>query len=142
SDVVQLVDADGRIEWVSPAVTRVLGYRPEEMIGRPSEPFLHPEELDHLYAELARMLADPTYTAVAEHRVLRKDGSYVWVESVGHNMTGDPSVGAMVVTYRDITERKKSQDRIRDAEERYRSLFENVPVGLFRTTPDGTHIET
>jgi diguanylate cyclase (GGDEF)-like protein/PAS domain S-box-containing protein len=111
-DVFQLLGPDRRISFVSPSVRRVLGYQPEEQIGRVSAEFVHPEDLPRTAELLKLLLASPGQTLVVQVRVKHKNGSWRWVESSATNLLEHPDVRAVAVNYRDITERKAQQEKI------------------------------
>jgi PAS domain S-box-containing protein len=117
-DVIGLYAADGTILYQSPAVSRVLGYPPESMTGASIYWFVHPEDLDAARAQHVQLRAAPGSTLRAERRYRHADGSYRWIEIVAANLLDDPSVGALVKNYRDITDRKsKDVERQRLREE-------------------------
>ena len=136
SDLVTLLGANGVILYQSPAAERVLGYSPDELLGENAFDYVHPDELERVEMAFAEGLKDPRRRPSVEHRFRHKDGSWRWLESVGTNLIGDPSVGAYVVNSRDVTGRKEAQERLREAEERYRSLVERVPVAIYRQEID------
>src|SRR5437016_14457391 len=70
-------------------------------------------------------------------RVLHRDASGRAVEAVVVNRLGEPAVGAIVVNFRDISERKDAEQALRDSEEQYRSLVEGVRDVIFALSPDG-----
>ncbi len=78
NDVVQL-SRDGLLAWVSPSLTRVFGWRPEEWLHRGFDEFVHPEELAAMHACYADVLAGGT--KVLDLRVRHRDGSYHWVQA-------------------------------------------------------------
>jgi PAS domain S-box-containing protein len=95
SDVVTILDADGTITYESPAVERVLGYRPEELVGTNAFDRVHPDDLDGVSRVFADELANGgTLLAPVEYRFRHADGSWRYLESVGNNLLDDPSVGA------------------------------------------------
>lgn len=106
-DVINLVDADGGIRYITPSVERVLGHRPTDVIDHSIFDFIHPD--DHaLVTSAFRDMRDPPELGVPmELRVRHQDGTWRWVEAAGVNLLDDPSVQAIVGTYRDITERKR-----------------------------------
>jgi diguanylate cyclase (GGDEF)-like protein/PAS domain S-box-containing protein len=123
SEIVKIVDPDGTLRYASPAFERVLGYAPEEAIDTMNVlDHVHPEDLPHVLEETEKALSEEgTITNKAEYRFRHKDGSWRWLESVGTYLLDDPAVGGVVVTSRDVTERK-------EAEERYRTLVERIPA--------------
>ena len=123
SDIVKIVDPDGTLRYASPAFERMLGYAPEEAIGTMNVlDHVHPDDLPHVLEETEKALSEGGITTnKAEYRFRHKDGSWRWLESVGTYLLDDQAVRGVVVTSRDVTERK-------EAEERYRTLVEQIPA--------------
>ncbi|HKH09986.1 MAG TPA: PAS domain S-box protein [Rubrobacter sp.] len=128
SDVITLLEVDGTILYESPSVERTLGYGPEELVGENAFDYVHPDDLEHVSAAFSEMLADPDLRPSVEYRFRRKDGSWCYLESIGSNLLDDPKVEELVVNSRDITERKRWEEKLRGAEERYRGLVETIPA--------------
>jgi diguanylate cyclase (GGDEF)-like protein/PAS domain S-box-containing protein len=130
SEIVTIVEPDGSLRYANPAWQRVLGYDPEEAIGTMNVlDHVHPDDLPHVLEETEKALSEGGIaTNKAEYRFLHRDGSWRWMESVGTYLLDDPHVGGVVVTSRDITERKEVEERLREAEERYRTLVEQIPA--------------
>jgi diguanylate cyclase (GGDEF)-like protein/PAS domain S-box-containing protein len=101
------------------------------MIGNGAFDYVHPDDLERVEMAFAEGLMDPTRRPSVEYRFRHKDGSWVWLESLGTNRLGDPGVGEYVVTSRNITVRKQAETRLREAEERYRTLVERVPAVVY-----------
>jgi PAS domain S-box-containing protein len=114
SDSIALIDADNRILYLSPAVTHVEGYRPEELIGRSGLEHTHPDDHAVLAKTVEQLLANPGKPIPVIWRRRHKDGHWIWLEGVATNLLGDPSVGAIVTNYRDITERLAHDARLRE----------------------------
>jgi diguanylate cyclase (GGDEF)-like protein/PAS domain S-box-containing protein len=132
SDVVQFMDADGRILWTSPAVRRVLGYEPEELNGRLGSEICHPDDYERVYKQFADMVGDPASESLrVESRSRHKDGSWVWVESIVHSKLEDPTVRGIVTNFRDISVRIETEHALRDSEARYRSVAGASPIGIY-----------
>ena len=84
-----------------------------------------------LWWRTPRKFKTPGGHSLIEFRVLHKDGSWHYLEHVVNYLLDDPSVNGIVVTSRDVTERKESEERLRRAEERYRTLVERVPAVVY-----------
>jgi PAS domain S-box-containing protein len=106
SAAIVLVDPQGKVVYTSPATTRLLGYTSAELLGRNAFDLLHPEDLQATSAMLAALLEDPGKSLRTEFRVRCKDGTFRWMEGTATNSLADPSIGAIVGTFRDITQRK------------------------------------
>jgi PAS domain S-box-containing protein len=124
SNIVHTVDARGLISYISPAVERVLGVTPREVVGRPSTTFVHPEDAEMAKQALAAAMAHPGTPQTVELRLRHKDGSFRTVEatgSVSHDETGAP---VAVVHTQDVTQRKQAEHALQETEERYRMVIE------------------
>ena len=132
SDVIGVMDAEGRILWVSPAIKRVLGYDPEELVGRLGSDICHPDDFDRVVAQFTDFVSDPTSdTMRTESRSLHKNGSWIWVDSIVMNRLDDPDVHGIVTNFRDITARVETEHALRDSEARYRSVADASPIGIY-----------
>jgi PAS domain S-box-containing protein len=99
------------IQYASPSIERVLGYRPEERIGHPSYELLHPDDRAKVRAALADLLRRPGGTAQVEARLQHKDGSWRVFDAVGRNLMEEPSVRGLLVHARDITDQVRQRAR-------------------------------
>jgi PAS domain S-box-containing protein len=106
-DILSLIDQQGTILYKSPSITRILGFRPGELVGRNAFEVVHPEDRPRLMALFAKLLQEPGGTLMDEFRHLHKDGSYLWVEGLASNRLSEPEVEAIVLNYRDISQRKQ-----------------------------------
>ncbi len=125
ADTISTYDANGVRLYTSPSIERVLGYTPEEMIGRSGFELLHPDDLPLLSSLFAQEVQFPGTKVTRELRCRHKDGTWRTLESTGSNLLDDPAVGAIVLNSRDITVRRRAEAALRESEERYRDLVEN-----------------
>lgn len=112
TDTITVLDATGNISYESPSLLRVLGYHPENLIGRSVFEFVHPDDVGPTQQLFQRMLAEAGYTTNLEVRFLHGDGSWRTLEVIGRNLLEDPAVRGIVVNARDITERKEAEARM------------------------------
>jgi diguanylate cyclase (GGDEF)-like protein/PAS domain S-box-containing protein len=106
SDMVSVLDADGIRREVSPSVTSVLGYRPEELVGASFFALVHPDDVERVVDYYVEMLYRPGFGAPIELRYRDHVGDWRYLEAVFNNLLDDPEVGGLIVSARDITERK------------------------------------
>ncbi len=99
------MDADAVVTYLTPANTRLLGYPAEELLGRSVFPLVNPVDDDQARAAFDAWLAAPNRPLSFQLRFTHQAGHFVWMEVVGHNLLADPAVRAIVVNYRDISER-------------------------------------
>ncbi len=131
-ELVQIIDATGRIRYVSPTITRVLGYQPQAVQGKESASFVDPDDLPRLREVAADLLRQPSgSSARQEYRVRHQDGSWRLFEGVATNLVEDPAVAGIVINARDITERAHTAASLQESEVRYRRLAELSPNPVF-----------
>ncbi len=121
SDLTIVVDEDGVIKYESPGVTGMLGYEANERVGESAFDYVHPEDRDRIKERLRKYTTGESVSEKMEFRVRRKDGTWLWVESRARNLLDSQKVSGIIVTLRDITERKQQErkrkqviDRITD----------------------------
>lgn len=127
-DIIYLCDADGRFTYVSPAVTRVLGYAPAELLGRRPIDLVHSDDVD--YVERRFDATDATTPVVAEFRFRHRDGGWRHLEVVRANRVADPAVRAIVGTARDVTGRRESQQALEQLRRRYELILNSIGDGV------------
>jgi diguanylate cyclase (GGDEF)-like protein/PAS domain S-box-containing protein len=113
SDIITLIDADGTVHYESSALEQVMGYKPEEQIGTKAFDWVHPDDVDQALSLFAQVLSTPGLHAPIEFRAPHKDGSWRYLEHTINNLLDDPDVRGIVVTSRDITERKEFEEQLR-----------------------------
>jgi PAS domain S-box-containing protein len=130
SDAVIIANPrSGEALYASPSVSRVVGSSPAEVIGGTSRDFFHPEDRERERKLLRGVMERPGAVATTEIRVRHKDGSWVWVEATFSNLVEDPAVGAIVMNFRDITERKLAEAERGRLEQRLRQSAKMEAVG-------------
>lgn len=107
-DIITVHDATGRYLYCSPAITAQLGYQPEELIGRNPFALLHPDDLA-VAVDFREVVERNQNGTTIQYRFPHRNGGWRWVESAVHNRLDDPAVGGVVVTTRDVTERRRRE---------------------------------
>ncbi|MBV9868416.1 MAG: PAS domain-containing protein [Abitibacteriaceae bacterium] len=118
-DLISLLDAQGNALYQSPSLERVLGYRPDELIGQNVFALLHPDDRPAVVTLFADKVVEAAATATIQYRFRHKNGGWRWMESVANNQLHNPAVGAVVINSRDITERKQVEQALRESDERF-----------------------
>ncbi len=106
SDVTMVIDDEGLFTYLSPSVTDMLGYAPEELIGQRATDFVHDDDRERVRARFASDETRPTDSVFLQFRLVRADGTNRTVEAVITDQRERASVGGFVSNVRDITERK------------------------------------
>src|SRR5215217_3740397 len=113
SDTITVLDASGTIIYISPAVERMTGFKPEERVGTNAFDSVHPDDRERASGIFAELLKTPGIHPPLEFRVQHRDGSWRYLEHTVNNLLDDPAMGAVVINSRDITERKRAEAEIR-----------------------------
>ncbi len=119
SDIIVVLDGDGKILYESPAVERVLGFTVKERVGTNAFDYLHPEDREPVARRFAELARQPGGRLSAEYRVRDNGGHWRFFEAVGVNLIEDPIIAGIVVNLRDVTERRRTEqalEEIREAE--------------------------
>jgi PAS domain S-box-containing protein len=124
SDVIAIVGQDGTIRFESDAVLRLFGYTPEEGQGVSAWSRVHPDDVSLVQDAFLSAFAEPDRTHVSQFRYLARSGRYHPVEVVG-KVLKDPADG-LVVSIRDVSERHRVEQALRESEARYRTLIDNA----------------
>lgn len=141
SDLISRLTPEGVYAYVSPSARKILGYGPDEMIGRSVHDFVRPEDRAELRTSLEGCVAGSDVRTVV-YQVRRKDGSHIWFETTIHSSPDEDTEGSIELqtTSRDVTERKHTERALRDAEERFRSAFDFAAIGMAMVSEDGRFI--
>jgi PAS domain S-box-containing protein len=107
SDIIRILDREGRIIYESPSSEKILGYPPGYTLGKSPFEFIHPDDRERVRNDLGEVYDGRNPGTPTEFRIRKADGSYLEVESMGKNMIGVPGVDGIVITTRPITERKR-----------------------------------
>ena len=144
TDVVTITEVDGRINYISPAVLRVLGSEPGPMAGTNIGHRVHPEDRPMVAERVGYVAAAPGNTAVYRARLSHADGTWRWLEIISANLLAEPSVAGIVTNSRDVTETLEVQERLTYEASHdvltglaNRALFnERVEAGIAGSGPD------
>ncbi|MGH3029592.1 MAG: PAS domain-containing protein [Gaiellaceae bacterium] len=135
-DLITLLDLDGRIVYASPSWEGALGFGSEELTAEINPLEVHPEDAELARATVASAVKTGT-TPVTQARVRAKDGSWVTIEGVVvpvYDEEGRPVL--LLTTSRDVTERRRAEEALRAAEQRYRTLVEQLPLVTYMDALD------
>ena len=126
SDAITLINSEGKVLYESSNVPRITGNEISKRIGRNGFETVHPEDLSIVRDAFSRALKEAgTTVSNLQFRCFKADGTIWWAEGTATNLLHDPNVGAIVINYRDITERKRAEEKLRESEERYRVFIDS-----------------
>lgn len=115
-DIVTVLDENAIVKFESPALHRILGYRPEELIGKNVFEFIHPDDVANVRRELGAVLASSDPSKPVEFRFRHKKSGWRVVESIARNLLANPWVNGVIVNSRDITDRREAEEALREQE--------------------------
>src|SRR5262249_8753758 len=113
SDVTVILDAIGQVTYVSPAAQRVWGREPDAVLGTSMIDLIHPEDRQAAQVHFAEVVLQHGLTLATELRLQHANDTWRDFEVVATNLLGQPAVAGVVVTYRDVTERKAFERQLR-----------------------------
>jgi PAS domain S-box-containing protein len=124
SDIIIILEADGTIRYVSPAIERVLGLRTEDVVGKNAAAFVDPVDRAEAIRIFAEARKEPGIRPPVEFRLRHEDGTWRHLEINRSNLLDDPAVGGIVFNLRDVTDRKVAEEQLR------RRAFHDLLGGL------------
>jgi diguanylate cyclase (GGDEF)-like protein/PAS domain S-box-containing protein len=135
-------DQSGAVVAVNPAFCTIVERAEEELLGRDFRAITHPDDVAADETALSELVSGARTEYAREKRYLRPDGSSVWVKLRG-TVAIDPDTGARVFVAHlvDISERRRREQALAEAEDRFRSAFDNAPIGMALVAPDGRFIK-
>ncbi len=138
SDMISKNTPEGIFTYVSDSCYDLLGYRKEEMLGTSTYDYFHPDDLEQVARSHSAVLRGQSVQSIT-YRFRRKDGSYVWFETLTRPAQDDGGVPGVeiIATSRDVTERRQAELALRESEQRYRTLYNNTPVMLHSIDREG-----
>lgn len=136
SEIISIYDENMKMTYVSPSVTKILGFTPEEMMGG--------KDLDRLTrrgeASLNEMFdflkENPTKAYSIQYTYMKKDGEKIFIEATGRNLLNDPAIKGIILNSQDITERKRAEKEER-LKTKMQSLSENSLDMIMRISTAG-----
>jgi len=123
---VVVVNKEGVVQYESPSMERMLGYKLGDRIGASGLELVHPEDVEDATSALSELAQHPGKSIVKEMRVRHADGSWRSLHVYGKNLLKNPAVRGILAGFLDITERKVSEKELAESEEYYRALSDSA----------------
>jgi|GEM_PF-663730 len=134
ADVVSLTDKNLKVIYQSPQGEKITGYTQEERAALDAKDLLHPEDIAALTEQYPKLFTNPEKPISFHYRFKHKLGHYIWLEGSLKNLLDDSAINAIVVNFRDVSERKLQEEKLAASEMRFRTLIENNFDGILLTT--------
>jgi diguanylate cyclase (GGDEF)-like protein/PAS domain S-box-containing protein len=137
-DVVGSLAPDGTVTWISNAVQQMLGFRPDEMIGRSAFDFVRPEDREEAMEGLAQAIDDIDQVDPVTLPIDHADGTSSMVEIAGAPVhEPDGRIREITISLHDVQWRHDAIEALRTSEQRFRSLTESSPMGIYQRDEAG-----
>ena len=138
TDSMSVLARDGTALYNSPSVGEQLGYDPEELRGQNLLDHVHPDDRAATEATFGEAIEQPDGTyATATYRRQHADGSWRWIEAVVNVQLDNPRVNGLILNRRDVTERERQRQRLREQEAYVESLLDAQPDVFYTLNTDG-----
>ncbi len=124
TDAIVLVDMQGKIIYESPAAERLSGYISNERMHKNAFELIHKNDLQNIQNTFAQIVNKKGESVAFQFKGIKKNKEIWWAEGVATNLLHDPSINAIVVNYRDVTDRVNTENALRDQMQEYLSLNE------------------
>jgi PAS domain S-box-containing protein len=112
-DIISVHAIDGTIWYLSPSVTTVLGYEVDEVVGRSFEPYVHPEDRHKFLSADQIPSFEDKESLIVRYRILRKQGNYVWLETIIKPIVDEDELVKLICTSRNITDTQIAQEKLK-----------------------------
>jgi len=136
-EMISFIGFDGYFKRLNPAWMKTLGYPMDKLLSLPFIEFVHPDDREATNAEAAK-LAEGQRTILFENRYRCNDGSYRWLS---WSIIPDTKEKLLYAVARDITERKRTEDAMRESELKFRNYIDYAPHGVFVTDEMGNYVD-
>ena len=112
-DGIVQITIDGKFKYVSPSAKRIFGHPIDQRVEQSPNDLTHPDDLPRVLETLNKIIQNPTIIPTIEYRFKHTNGEYIWIESTFNNLLNEPSVEAIIINFRDISYRKKAEEKLR-----------------------------
>lgn len=136
TDLITVVDAESTIRYVSPSVSRLLGFTPEELVGTSGSDLVHPDDLPQFVETIIGQMVPGAEEHAVRYRARHKDDGWRLLEGVTTNLLDDPSIQGFVTNARDVTRRVHAEEALHRSDARFRSLVQNATDVVTVVDPD------
>jgi two-component system cell cycle sensor histidine kinase/response regulator CckA len=136
-DAIVLVDDRGVIRWANPAISGVLGYGDADVVGLKARDLVEPADRPAWQTLVDDLFDRPDAPGRGRFRCRHKDGGFRWIEGVARNLLHEPRIGAIMVQFRDVTDRHATEEALKASEDRYGHLFYSAADIIFEADAEG-----
>ena len=140
-DAIVIMNPDITIRYESPSMARMTGRKAEDRIGKNPLEFCHPDDTASVIYVFIPLLENKVPIVRTELRLQHKNDEWITFEVIGTNLIDNPAVRGIVLNLREITERKRAEQELRESEEKIRNLFDSIADGIGAIDLNGVYTE-
>ncbi len=141
NDIIYRADEEGRFIFVNPTVETLLGYRPEEVLGWYYLDLIPQEQRDSVRRFYRVQFHRGASSAYLEFPAIRKDGERIWLAQNVQFVRENGRLLGFQAVVRDVTERKRVEEALRESEELFHTAFDSAPIGMALVSPEGQWLQ-
>ncbi|HRE77361.1 MAG TPA: PAS domain S-box protein [Flavobacterium sp.] len=148
SDMITLTTLEGKIIYGSPSVPKLFGYTLEEILNTSAYDLIHPDDITELVHEIRSVLEIPGKSFLNQHRILHKNGEWIWCEGTFTNLLHEPGIEALVSNFRDISEKKEAEIKLQQnlieleaLSKEQSTILNTLPASIALLDQDGTIVK-
>ncbi|MDY6932301.1 MAG: PAS domain S-box protein, partial [Halobacteriota archaeon] len=130
SDAIVIIGRNGKVVYQSPSYEKILGRKKEEHIGDYAHRYIHPMDLPHMYKLFGRLLQSHETFEKIKLRLKHNDGSWHWIQATAKNHLDDPKINGIVVNFRDISDQKEIEEKLKDTIKKYSTIIDGIREGI------------
>lgn len=126
TDIIMIIDEKTTILYESPSCSTILGYPAGALIGTKGFALIHPDDKEYVQGKLREVLRNTNDHVATEFRVRHSNNNWISLEVIANNLLLNPAIQGIVITGRDITERKRVERALKISETKFRNIFNNT----------------
>jgi PAS domain S-box-containing protein len=120
--IISLIDENLNTIFRSASATRITGYNHKEFEKIATKEYIHPDDIEELQKTMQKILRNPRCPFSVLMRIRHKEGHYILMKGFINNMLDDPEIGGIITNLKDVTERKKAEEKIKISNERFERI--------------------
>lgn len=136
-DGILLTDDKGIINFASASVTKIIGYEPNDLLGKNAFDFLHPDDRSIGTEAFFNEINHRNESKFINARIRQRSGQWLWCMIRGHNLFANPHIGAMLIYFCDDSLRKNAEAALTESEQRFRNLIHHLNLGVILVNEKG-----
>jgi two-component system cell cycle sensor histidine kinase/response regulator CckA len=136
SDITAILDEAGIVRYSSPSAEQVLGFKPEEIMGKNGFEFIHPQDRAMVQEAFANLILVTGQTISLQYRYYTASGKYIYLEVKATNLLDEPSVKGIVVNARDITERLVAEGELKNNKVLLEEVYNRTETAVLLIDPN------